>query len=225
MTGGMPLEHWKLRLVKRPDETPAEALLAVWRDGGGSLLMEEDTDERQSAHAKVGHTPEQMFTLEGEDDDVEGMLARRHAALSADHTAYALENAQNLDILPARGLGLEAENPRTDRSLVAEMLVSKFARSDLFLSGGALGEGSTGTVYRGILCDETEVAVKVMHTNMNEDDRRHALADLRQVFLPTPPQLAHQASSSVPSDLPLENHCSYILYLSCKARTRSRCVT
>jgi hypothetical protein len=37
MTGGMPLEHWKLRLVKRPDESPADALRGVGRDGGGIM--------------------------------------------------------------------------------------------------------------------------------------------------------------------------------------------
>jgi len=145
--------------------------------------------------------------FEDHDDDVEEMEARRHTALSADWTACALENVR------AQGLDLEAGKPRTDRSLLAEMLVSKIARSDLLLSGHALGEGSTGTVYRGIVC-ETEVAVKVMHTNVNEDARKHALADLRQVFLPTPHQPAHQTSSSIPSDLALENHCSYLLYYS-----------
>ena len=128
------------------------------------------------------------------------MQGRRCTSLSSDRTAYAYENLSLLD--------LEAEKLRTDRSLLAEMLVSKIARSDLLLSGHALGKGSTGTVYHGIVCNETEVAVKVMHTNMHEDDRKHALADLRQVFLPTPHQPAHQTSSPIPSDIALENHCS-----------------
>jgi hypothetical protein len=35
LSGGMPLEHWKLRLVKRPEESPIHALRAVGREGGG----------------------------------------------------------------------------------------------------------------------------------------------------------------------------------------------
>ena len=35
MSGGLPLEHWKLRLVKQPEESPYEALRGVGRDGGG----------------------------------------------------------------------------------------------------------------------------------------------------------------------------------------------
>jgi hypothetical protein len=169
----------------------------------GSLSVEEDTHERQRHH------PEHMFTVvvENQDDDVDEMQTRWHTALSADRTSYALENVR------AQRLDLQAEKPPTDRSLLAEMLVSKIARSELLLSGHALGEGSTGIVYRGIVC-ETEVAVKVMHTNMNEDARKHALADLHQVFLPTPHQPAHQTLSSIPSDLALKNHCSYPLYCS-----------
>jgi hypothetical protein len=153
-----------------------------------------------------------MFTVvQDQDDDVEEMQTRRHTALSADRTSYH-------DHVRAQGLDLEAEKPPTDRSLLAEMLVSKIARSDLLLSGHALGEGSTGTVYRGIVCHdtvcETEVAVKVMHTNMNEDSRKHALADLRQVFLSAPHQPSRQTSSSIPSDLAHENHCCYSLYCS-----------
>ena len=167
----------------------------------GTLSVEEDTYEGQR------HPPEHVFmvVLEDQDDDVEEMQTRRHTALSADRTSYALESVR------AQGLDLEAQKPPSDRSLLAESLVSKIARSDLLLSGHALGEGSTATVYRGIVCNETEVAVKVMHTNMNEDARKHALADLRQVFLPTPHQPAHQTSSSITSDLALENHCSYPL--------------
>jgi hypothetical protein len=57
-----------------------------------------------------------------------------------------------------------------------------FVRSDLLLSyENTLGKGSTGTVYRGIVCNEGEVAVKVMHEHMNEDDKQRTLADLRQV--------------------------------------------
>ena len=57
-----------------------------------------------------------------------------------------------------------------------------FVRSDLLLSyENTLGKGSTGTVYRGIVCNEGEVAVKVMHEHMNEDDKQRTLADLLQV--------------------------------------------
>jgi hypothetical protein len=58
-----------------------------------------------------------------------------------------------------------------------------FAQGDLLLSfDGKVGEGSTGTVYRGILCSEVEVAVKVMHEDMDEDEKKTTLADLRQVM-------------------------------------------
>jgi len=61
------------------------------------------------------------------------------------------------------------------------------AQSDLLLSyDEKLGEGSTGTVYRGIVCNDIEVAVKIIHASMNGTERQQAIADLRQVFLPTP---------------------------------------
>ena len=59
-----------------------------------------------------------------------------------------------------------------------------FVEGDLLLSfDGKVGEGSTGTVYRGILCSEVEVAVKVIHEDMDEDEKKTTLADLRQVML------------------------------------------
>jgi hypothetical protein len=58
-----------------------------------------------------------------------------------------------------------------------------FAEGDLLLSfDGKVGEGSTGTVYRGILCSAVEVAVKVIHEDMNEEEKKTTLADLRQVM-------------------------------------------
>ena len=58
-----------------------------------------------------------------------------------------------------------------------------FAEDDLLLSFDVkVGEGSTGTVYRGILCSEVEVAVKVIHEDVDEDEKKTTLADLRQVM-------------------------------------------
>ena len=37
-------------------------------------------------------------------------------------------------------------------------------------------------MYRGILCSEVEVAVKVMHEDMDDDEKKTTLADLRQVM-------------------------------------------
>jgi hypothetical protein len=76
--------------------------------------------------------------------------------------------------------------PRVVRSHSPDMLHESdtflFVRSDLLLSyDNTLGTGSTATVYRGIVCNEGEVAVKVMHEHMDEDDKQRTLADLRQV--------------------------------------------
>jgi hypothetical protein len=71
-----------------------------------------------------------------------------------------------------------------------------FAQSDLVVSyDDKLGQGSTGTVYRGILSKAAEVAVKVMNANMEGAQQQQALADLRQEIvvgkiMPTHPNLA-----------------------------------
>jgi hypothetical protein len=91
-----------------------------------------------------------------------------------------------------------------------------FAQSDLVVSyDDKLGQGSTGTVYRGIVSKGAEVAVKVMNANMEGAQQQQALADLRQVFLPNPlhPGMQHlvariisPASSLSPFCPALENH-------------------
>jgi len=118
--------------------------------------------------------------------------------------------------LPSEGhseLSLEGESRHIDWSREAEKEgpdahdTFHFAQSDLLLSlDDALGEGSAGTVYRGIFSNEVkiEVAVKVMHANMSEDDKHHALAALRQVFLPTLHQPVHAALSRAPAALHLK---------------------
>jgi hypothetical protein len=102
-------------------------------------------------------------------------------------------------------LSLEGESRHSDWSREAEKEgpdahdTFLFAQSDLLISlDSALGEGSAGTVYRGIFRNEVkvEVAVKVLHANMSEDNKHHALAELRQVFLPTLHQPAHAAALS-----------------------------
>jgi len=91
-----------------------------------------------------------------------------------------------------------------------------FAQSDLVVSyDDELGQGSTGTVYRGIVSKAAEVAVKVMNANMEGAQQQQALADLRQVFLPNPlhPGMQHlvariisPASCLSPFCPALENH-------------------
>jgi hypothetical protein len=129
-----------------------------------------------------------------------------------------------LPIEPHSELSLEGESRHIDWTREAEKEgpdahdTFHFAQSDLLLSlDDALGAGSAGTVFSGIFSNEVkvEVAVKMMHANMSADDKHHALAGLRQVFLSTLHQPAHAALSRAPAALhlkiagalPIDIHC------------------
>jgi hypothetical protein len=72
------------------------------------------------------------------------------------------------------------------------------AQSDLVVSyDDKLGQGTTGTVYRGIVRNQVELAVKVMNANMTGAEQQQALADLRQVCLANASP-RHPSSSSCP---------------------------
>jgi len=127
---------------------------------------------------------------------VESFCSRADTICGAEHVDARLcliEKVVQGGCMLSEGISAEKYVTRTvtamsaSQTTTAEALAHDtflIAQSDLVVSyDDELGQGTTGTVYRGIVSNEVQLAVKVMNANMTGAEQQQALADLRQVFL------------------------------------------
>eukprot|EP00922_Rhytidocystis_sp_ex-Travisia-forbesii_P053940 GHVS01080060.1.p1 GENE.GHVS01080060.1~~GHVS01080060.1.p1 ORF type:complete len:968 (+),score=209.96 GHVS01080060.1:146-3049(+) len=122
------------------------------------------TDARQQKHAAVGDDGDALLLLEGQ---LRGVVLQR--SRSCNKPDKDVEGRRNKSVVNSRRQLTEARSGRRDTDSCLNAISLEYAFDDLsestdsFSAAVRLGQGAYGSVYKGLLKDGTEIAIKVLN--------------------------------------------------------------